>query len=101
MAVAEMLRVEVVYALPATQTLIPLQVPAGTDVRTAIQQSGIRAQHPQIDPDHDRLGIFGRPVTPDTRLADGDRVEIYRPLLADPKQARRQRARSPRTGGRG
>ena len=84
------LRVEVVYALPEEQLLIALDVEEGTTVRQAIERSGILQRVPGIDPEN--VGIFGRAVPSGTLLRDGDRVEIYRPLIADPKQARRNRA---------
>jgi uncharacterized protein len=91
------LRVEVVYALPERQTLIALEVEEGTTAFGAIEQSGILRQFPQADPRRDGVGIFGKQVTPETPLQDGDRVEIYRSLTADPKAARRDRAqRTPR-----
>lgn len=84
--------VEVVYALPGNQLLVELSVVPGTTAREAIAQSGILARFPQIDPDRQRIGIFGRVVKADAVLQAGDRVEIYRPLIADPKEARRRRA---------
>ena len=86
------LAVEVVYALPDTQSLIALTVAPGTTARQAIEQSGILRRHPQIDPACGKIGIFGKAVKPNAVLKEGDRVEIYRPLIADPKDARRRRA---------
>ena len=86
------IRVEVVYALPDRQALLSLEVPQGTTVMEAIEASGIRDRFDEIDLDEKRLGIFGRRTTADTVLKDGDRVEIYRPLIADPKEVRRARA---------
>lgn len=86
-----LLRVEVAYALPEEQLLIALNVEEGTTVRLAIERSGIMRRAPEIDLAN--VGLFGRVVPPDTPLRDGDRVEIYRSLIADPKQARRDRAR--------
>lgn len=83
------MRVEVVYALPAEQERVLLDLAPGSSVRDAIQASGlIERRHLEIG----RTGIWGRPVAADTRLRDGDRVEIYRPLTADPKDVRRKRA---------
>jgi putative ubiquitin-RnfH superfamily antitoxin RatB of RatAB toxin-antitoxin module len=94
--------VEVVYALPERQVLLELEVEEGTSARQAIERSGILRQFPQIDLARDGIGVFGKVVPLDAPLRDGDRVEIYRPLLADPKQARRERAqRSPRRLRRG
>lgn len=84
--------VEVVYALPGNQMLVELSVVQGTTAREAIAQSGILKGFPQIDPDRQKIGIFGRAVKADVVLKAGDRVEIYRPLIADPKEARRRRA---------
>lgn len=87
-----MIRVEVAYALPERQELRRLELPRGTTAREAVRASGMAARFPGLDPETAELGIFGRPVASDTVLTDGDRVEIYRPLLADPRIARRRRA---------
>ena len=91
---AERLRVEVVYALPGAQTVIALAVAPGRSVAEAIADSGIAVRHPELRgrPQALCVGIFGRRVSPDTQLSDGDRIEIYRPLQVDPKEARRARA---------
>ena len=86
------IRVEVVYALPERQELLGLEVPLGTTVMEAIDASGIRERFDEIEVDEKRLGIFGRRTTANTVLKEGDRVEIYRPLIADPKEGRRARA---------
>jgi putative ubiquitin-RnfH superfamily antitoxin RatB of RatAB toxin-antitoxin module len=86
------LRVEVAYALPERQVLIALEVEEGTTALGAIERSGILRQFPQVNPRRDGVGVFGRQVAPEMPLRDGDRVEIYRPLIADPKEARRKRA---------
>jgi uncharacterized protein len=88
----ETIRVEVVYALPQVQTLLVVTVPAGTSAAEAVRLSGILDKHPEIDLPGARLGIFGKHVKPDTPLRERDRVEIYRPLVADPKEVRRRRA---------
>ena len=88
-----MIEVEVVYALPDVQTVIALRVPAGSNVGDALARSRIGEHHPQIDWSAAAIGIFGKRVTRTTLLQPHDRVEIYRPLSADPKQARRSRAR--------
>ncbi len=85
------MRVEVVYALPGTHDAAVVDLAPGATVRDALAASGIAGRHPGID--LSRLGVFGRRVDPGTRLAEGDRVEIYRPLALDPKEARRRRAR--------
>jgi len=78
------MRVEVVQAHADRAEIVKLELPAGATVRDALVAAGIDSQ---------RVGIFGKQVSADARLADGDRVEVYRPLKIDPKQARRQRAR--------
>jgi putative ubiquitin-RnfH superfamily antitoxin RatB of RatAB toxin-antitoxin module len=88
---AETIRVEVAYADPLRQFLRAVEVAAGSTVADAIAASGILEQLPGFVPAG--IGIFGRAVAPDTRLRDGDRVELYRALKIDPKQARRNRAR--------
>lgn len=90
--VSKTLKIEVVYANPSQQALIRLDLPAETTVETAILQSGVLEQFPEIDLTVNAVGIFSKRVTLDQVLSDGDRVEIYRPLLIDPKQARRKRA---------
>jgi uncharacterized protein len=90
------IRVEVAYALPEQQWLVPLEVRAGTTVRQAVELSGILGRFPGIETVQGGVGVFGRLVKPDSLLRDGDRVEIYRPLIADPKQARRARVRKRR-----
>ncbi|MBE0622728.1 MAG: RnfH family protein [Burkholderiales bacterium] len=80
------MRVEVVYALPRKQERVMLDLVSGSSVQDAIQASGLG----QIA--LGRVGIWGRPVSPETRLREQDRVEIYRPLTADPKEVRRKRA---------
>lgn len=85
------IRVEVVLALAREVDAVTLALPAGSTVRDAVAASGLGERHPGID--LAAVGVFGRRVAPDARLADGDRVEVYRPLLNDPKEARRRRAR--------
>lgn len=86
------LTVEVVYANPEHQELITLRLASGATAAQAIEQSGILQRFPEIDADSAALGVFGKICAPDRLLQDGDRVEIYRPLYADPKDLRRQRA---------
>lgn len=94
----EGIEVEVVYALPDRQLLLTLRLPAGATVAEAIRRSGLREQFPEIDPERDGAGIFSRRVGLGEVLQAGDRVELYRPLIVDPKQARRQRAAERRPG---
>lgn len=84
--------VEIAYALPKQQLILELMVPEGTTAEQAVQKSGILAKFPDIDLAQNKLGIFGKLVKADTVLREKDRVEIYRPLIADPKEVRRQRA---------
>jgi len=86
------MEIEVVLALPEKQVLRKIEAPAGCTVAEAIELSGIRAEFPGIDINPAALGIFSRKVAPDHVLRSGDRVEIYRPLVADPKEMRKQRA---------
>lgn len=89
----DLIEVEVAYALPRKQTVVTLKVPVGTTAREAIARSGIAAQPADGDWNKVAVGIFGRRAPLATVLREHDRVEIYRPLIADPKQARRKRAR--------
>jgi len=84
--------IEVVYALPSEQTLLVQQVTSGATVTEALEASGILKKFPEIDLAKNKLGIFGKLTKPDAVLRDKDRIEIYRPLLADPKEVRRRRA---------
>lgn len=95
------IRIEVAFALPDRQCVLPLEVAAGTTLYQAVLQSGIAARFPGvIDLDAMAMGVFGKlEKDPQARvLADGDRVEIYRPLTVDPKDARRARAAKKRAG---
>jgi putative ubiquitin-RnfH superfamily antitoxin RatB of RatAB toxin-antitoxin module len=85
-------RVEVVYALPHGEDCVPVALAPGMTALDALRASGMLERHPQIDLRSHRLGIFGKVVAPGAPLADGDRLEIYRPLALDPKEARRRRA---------
>ena len=85
-------RVEVVYATRERQKLVSLEVENGCTVGEAIERSGLQDEFPDLVIDPRAVGIFSRKVPPEHVLQPGDRVEIYRPLIADPKEARRQRA---------
>lgn len=89
---ADAIAVEVVYALPDNQILKHLDVPEGTTVAQAITLSDITTQFPEIDLAKNKFGIFGKLAKSETILRHQDRVEIYRPLIIDPKDARRKRA---------
>ena len=95
MSAKTLLRIEVAYALREEQVLLVLEMPEGTTARQAVERSGILQRFPEIDLARADLGIFGRVVSANTPLGNGDRVEIYRPLVADAKQARQARARRP------
>jgi putative ubiquitin-RnfH superfamily antitoxin RatB of RatAB toxin-antitoxin module len=84
--------IEVAYALEKKQTLLALEVDEGTTLKQAIELSGIINTYPQINLTKDKTGIFGKIAKLDTVLREKDRVEIYRPLIADPKQVRKERA---------
>lgn len=84
--------VEVAYALAHEQLIIALTVSIGSDAEQAIKASGMLNQFPDIDLGINKVGIFGKLCKLDTPLRHLDRVEIYRPLIADPKQVRKQRA---------
>lgn len=95
------IEVEVVYAAdPGDQALLRVCIPPRASVGQAIELSGIRSRFPEIDLKALRVGVFGKLTTLDAPLRAGDRVEIYRPLIADPKQVRRERARHERRKGR-
>lgn len=84
--------IEVAYALPEEQVLLALDVEQGTTVEQAIQLSGILKSFTDINLANNKVGIFGKAVKLDEVLRDKDRIEIYRPLIADPKESRRKRA---------
>lgn len=91
--VAEMLlQVEVIYALPDKQERVPLRLPAGSTLQQALEASGLLEKYPAIDLEKNKFGIFAKLSRLDTVLRDRDRVEIYRPLIADPREVRKQRA---------
>jgi putative ubiquitin-RnfH superfamily antitoxin RatB of RatAB toxin-antitoxin module len=91
--VADSINVEVSYALPYRQELVRLTLPAGATVREAVDASGLLQKYPDIDLDgRNKLGVYAKLVKGDTVLRDRDRVEIYRPLIADPKAVRKKRA---------
>lgn len=88
-----MIHVEVIYALPQRQELVEVRLPEGATVRQAIEASGLLDKYPDIDLDRrNKLGIYAKLVKADTEVRDRDRVEIYRPLIADPKAVRKKRA---------
>ena len=88
----EKIRVEVAYALPEEQIIISIKVPKKINVKQAIEKSGIQKKFSDIDLSKNKVGIFGKQTTLDHLLSDRDRIEIYRPLILDPKEMRRKRA---------
>ncbi|MBT8047861.1 MAG: RnfH family protein [Xanthomonadales bacterium] len=92
------MEVEVAYATPEKQVLLKLDVPEGCTVAEAIERSGIKSEFSGLEIDPKAVGIFSRKVPLQHVLRQGDRVEIYRPLIADPKEMRRQRAQASREG---
>ncbi|KLV07668.1 RnfH family protein [Photobacterium ganghwense] len=88
----KLIHVEVVYALPHVQKVIRVAVTPDMQVQQIIEQSGVLELYPEIDLKKNKVGIFSRNVKLDATVHDGDRIEIYRPLLADPKDIRRKRA---------
>ncbi|MDX1444007.1 MAG: RnfH family protein [Gammaproteobacteria bacterium] len=97
----ETIKVEVAYALPGAQELLPLSVPRGTTVREAVELSGLLEKYPDIDlGGENKVGIFGKLCKPEQEMQDGDRAEVYRPLIADPKEVRRRLAAEGKTMGR-
>ena len=89
---ADAIDIEVVYARPERQDLVRLTLPVGATLQQALEASGLLQKYPEIDPATGRFGIFAKLSKLDTVLRHRDRVEIYRPLIADPKEVRRQRA---------
>jgi putative ubiquitin-RnfH superfamily antitoxin RatB of RatAB toxin-antitoxin module len=91
---AATIRVEVVYALPDRQTLLAVNVPKGSSLYEAVRLSGVTRRHPEIDLDAISMGVYGKvvPKPKDREIAPGERVELYRPLLIDPKAVRKKRA---------
>jgi len=89
---SEQVVVEVVYAEPARRWLRRVSLPAGSTVMHAIEASGLQQEVAGLVVDPARLGLFSRKAAPNQVLNEGDRVEIYRPLTLDPKEARRRRA---------
>ena len=86
------INVEVAYATPEKQMIRAVNVDAGTTIGAAIVQSGIMMDFPDLDLEEAKVGLFGKVAAMTTVLSEGDRVEIYRPLIADPKEVRRKRA---------
>ena len=92
MTEGDRIAVEVAYALPDKQEIVMLEVSPGTTAREAVRRSGIDRHFPGLDLEGSKLGIFGKAIKDDQPLRSGDRVEIYRELIADPKEVRKRRA---------
>ncbi|MEX0735029.1 MAG: RnfH family protein [Steroidobacteraceae bacterium] len=97
---ADRIAIEVACAEPDRQTVIPLEVTAGCTAGEALDQSGIFALHPALEPAACGIGVFGREVARDYKLRAGDRIEVLRPLTDDPRTRRRRLARQGRSMGR-
>jgi len=95
------INVEVVYALPMQQPLLQVRLAEGATVEDAIRASGVLDAFPEIDLAKNKVGIFSKLVKLDEKVRDKDRVEIYRPLIADPKEVRRKRAEEGKVTRRG
>lgn len=99
--IAEKIVVEVCYALPDKQTLLSLEVPQEHTIKDIILESGIVELYPEIDLEGVKVGIFSKLAKMGDTLHAGDRIEIYRPLIADPKEVRKQRALKAKEEGKG
>ena len=86
------MKIEVVYALPHKTELVKLELPDGSTLLQALEASGLLQKHPEIDVKKNKFGIYAKLAKADAVLRDRDRIEIYRPLIADPKEVRKQRA---------
>lgn len=92
METKQLITIEVAYALPNEQVILSIEVDDGCLVEDAIKRSGILEKYPQIDLSTDKVGIFGKMCKLNAKLKHKDRIEIYRKLIADPKESRRQKA---------
>ena len=90
----DLIGVEVAYALPSQQVMVAVDVAPESTVEAAIRESGVLDRFPEIDLNENRVGVFGKLAKLSDGLQAGDRIEIYRPLIADPKEVRRRRAAS-------
>jgi len=87
----KLINVEVAYARPDRQVILNIEVEAGCTIEEAVKKSGVLEQFEEIDLDKNKLGLFGKLAKKTAELKTGDRIEIYRPLIADPKEVRRKR----------
>ena len=86
------IRVEVIYATPESQQIISIEVESGSTIQACINQSGVLTEYPEINLDEAKVGIFSQVKPLQHVVVEGDRIEIYRPLIADPKDVRRKKA---------
>jgi len=93
------MKIGIAYALPHRQAWFDIDVSEGTTVQNAIERSGILKQFPEIDLEKNKVGIFGKLTTLDAALNDGDRIEIYRPIICDPKTVPRKAKAGDAAGG--
>lgn len=98
MAAPDSIEVEVAYARPDRQVIIPVHVLSTATIEEVIQRSGILRQFPEIDLTQHRVGVFGKLSRLNAQVRSGDRIEIYRPLIADPKEVRREQAKKAKQG---
>lgn len=96
----QQINIEVVFALPTKQSLLSLKVADGASIEAAIEQSGILAMYPEIDLSKNKVGVWSKNKKLHDTLREGDRIEIYRPLIADPKAVRKRRAEQAKEEGR-
>lgn len=89
---ADLLNIDVVYAKPERQELVQIKLAPGSTLKQAVEASGLLQRYPELDADKLKLGVYGKISKPDAVLRDRDRVEVYRPLIADPKEVRKKRA---------
>jgi putative ubiquitin-RnfH superfamily antitoxin RatB of RatAB toxin-antitoxin module len=97
---SKLINIEVAYALPTKQAIVDVALKEGTTVQQAIEASNILEQFPDIDLKATKVGVWSRVVKLNDTLIDGDRIEIYRPLIADPKEIRKRRAEKAKEEGR-
>ncbi len=96
METTDYINIEVAYALPSEQIILPLEAEADCTVEDAIKRSGVLEKYPEIDLKTNKVGIFGKMCKLNATLRNKDRIEIYRKLIADPKESRRQKAEKER-----
>ena len=97
---SEQINIEVAFAMPTRQSLLTLKVADGATIEAAIEQSGILTMHPEIDLKENKVGVWSKNKKLHDTLREGDRIEIYRPLIADPKAVRKRRAEQAKEEGR-